>query len=376
MIASQQPPRATPGTFWDRAIRAAFRPWAICLLLAAITFAVFWPALNCEFTNFDDPNYVTANYRVQQGLSWESLFWAFRLDRPDYWHPLTWLSHILDCQFCGLRPAGHHLTSVLLHIASVVFLFLALRRATGALGRSALVAALYALHPLRVESVVWIAERKDVLSALFFMLALWAYSRYAEIRSPKSELSSTHHAPCFTHHASFFYILALAFFVLSLMSKPMAVTLPFLMLLLDYWPLCRFQRSTINHPRSTSSKPSALDPQPSNLFHLFLEKAPFFAIGAISSIATFLVQSRAGIAVPLPFGFRLETAPITSAAYLGKMLWPSGLAVFYPRPEVWPVASLLASVGVLAVITALVFWLGRRRCSSSGPAPVTSVCCR
>src|SRR5271156_4462306 len=206
--------------------KSAVRAAVLCLVLAAMTFAVFGQTLRHEFVNYDDDDYVYDDPVVARGLTFKGVIWAFTQSHAANWHPLTWLSHMLDCQLYGLNPGGHHLTNVLLHTATAILLFLVLRQMTGAFWRSAFVAAVFAVHPLRVESVAWVAERKDVLSGLFFMLTLWSYARYVE--RPKSWGR---------------YLLALAFFSLGLMSKPMLVTLPFVLLLLDYWPLCR-----IEHP--------------------------------------------------------------------------------------------------------------------------------
>jgi protein O-mannosyl-transferase len=244
---------------------------ALCyVLLALITVAVYLPVIELSFVTFDDTYYLTNNPKVQAGLTWESVRWAFTRAHAANWHPLTWLSHMLDCELYGLKPVGHHLTSLLFHTANTLLLFGLLKRLTGAFWRSAFVAALFALHPLHVESVAWVAERKDVLSTLFFLLTLGAYARYAGrsvvsgqesvtsnqlsvIGRQKAEGSPTQHAtrntqqtPRITRHASFYYVLALVFFALGLMSKPMLVTLPFVMLLLDYWPLRRLALSTLN----------------------------------------------------------------------------------------------------------------------------------
>src|ERR1043165_2106856 len=197
----------------------------ICALLAAVPFAPFWPVVHHPFITFDDPDYVAANARVASGLTAQNILWAFRTGAGGNWHPLTWLSHMLDVELFGLSAGGHHLTNLCFHAANSLLLFIALLRMTGALWRSALVAALFALHPLHVESVAWIAERKDVLSGFFFMLTLAAYGRYARCPSVTS------------------YLLVALVFAFGLMAKPMLVTLPFVLLLLDYWPLERWGRT-------------------------------------------------------------------------------------------------------------------------------------
>jgi tetratricopeptide (TPR) repeat protein len=302
-------------------------------LLAAMTLAAFWPALRCGFVNYDDPFYVTGNWHVRQGLSWSGLKWAFTTAAAVNWHPLTWLSHMADCQFYGLNAAGHHLTSVLLHLANSVLLLLLLRRMTGALWPSALAAALFALHPLRVQSVVWVAERKDVLCAFFGMLAVGAYVRYTEtVRNPDSRFRV-------------FYGAALLFFTLGLMAKPMLVTLPFVLLLLDYWPLRRLAR----------------DFSWEAIAGLAAEKIPFFILASVSSAVTFLVQKRAGAEASLavyPLLERLGNIPLAYAGYLSKEFWPVGLASFYPH-EPLRAAAVFGAVAGLAGLTFLAVW--RRR---------------
>jgi tetratricopeptide (TPR) repeat protein len=305
------------------------RAAAICLALAAATLAAFWGARQCQFVNFDDPEYITSNADVQQGLTWQSVRWAFRTGAAANWHPLTWLSHLLDFACYGLSPAGHHLTSVLLHAASGVLLFLILRAMTAAPWRSALVAALFALHPLRVESVAWVSERKDVLSTFFWMLSVWNWLRYAQeckVRSAKWRV---------------YYGMSLLFFALGLMSKPMLVTLPLVLLLLDYWPLERWQRG---------------------LAALVREKIPFFVLAAASSIVTFLVQRHGGAvssSAGVPMAARLGNALISYVRYLAKIFWPARLSPFYPHPGYWPAWKIAGAVVLLAAVTAWVIWRGR-----------------
>jgi tetratricopeptide (TPR) repeat protein len=339
----------------------------VCILLALITAAVYWPVVRLGFINFDDPDYVSGNPRVQAGVTTESIKWAFTSLYASNWHPLTWLSHMLDCQLYHLKPAGHHVTSLLFHIANSLLLFGLLRRLTGAFWRSAFVAALFALHPLHVESVAWVSERKDVLSTFFFMLTLWAYARYsnaqctmqnAECRSPELAMGNEDHAPRITQnasgsrrHAPRFYLLSLLCFTLGLMSKPMLVTLPCVLLLLDYWPLGRLELKT-------------QDPRLKTLSLLLLEKLPFFLLSAISCVLTFLVQRACGAMTPLersPLELRLANAVVAYARYLGKTIWPAKLAVFYPYLGVsldsWQVMG--AALLLLGVTTAVV--LARKR---------------
>ena len=256
------------------------KPWQekllFCLLLGLLTAFAWWPVARCDFVALDDSAYVTGNPRVQAGLTLDGLDWAFRTGHSANWHPVTWLSHMLDTQLYGLQPAGHHLTNLALHLAATLLLFLVFSQMTGALWRSALVAALFSLHPLHVESVAWVSERKDVLSALFFMLTLWAYGRYAwksESRRdgrPSTTAAAPHHASRITHQPPnsdlrssifcLFYLLSLTFFALGLMSKPMLVTVPFVLLLLDYWPLGRFivlsPQSSVHGPPDTDHGPN------------------------------------------------------------------------------------------------------------------------
>ena len=293
------------------------RTWRVCGALAVAVVLVFSGALRCGFVDYDDPAYIVSNAEIQHGLTARSLWWALSTGAASNWHPLTWLSHILDAAIYGLKPAGHHLTSLLLHAANSVLLLLLLRRMTGALWRSAFVAALFALHPLRVESVVWVSERKDVLSGLFWLLAVWAYVRHVEeIRVGEAGRKGL-------------YALAVALFALGLMAKPMLVTLPFVLLLLDWWPLGR---------------------RPEGLKQLLTEKIPFFALAAASSVATYLVQQHGGaVSHGLPLGGRLANAVISYPRYLGKMFWPVDLSVLYPHPGRWP-GGEVAAAGIFLVL--------------------------
>ncbi|MGP8200845.1 MAG: tetratricopeptide repeat protein [Limisphaerales bacterium] len=297
---------------------------SVCLVLAATTFAVFGQTIGFEFVNYDDGYYVYNNPMVARGLTLKGVAWAFTGVHVDNWHPLTWLSHMLDCQLYGLNPAGHHLTNVLLHTATVIVLFLVLRQMTGALWRSAFVAAVFAIHPLRVESVAWVAERKDVLSGLFFMLTLGAYVRY--VRLPWSPAR---------------YGLVLVLFAMGLMSKPMLVTLPVVLLLLDYWPLQR------------------LDPR--KLSGLLMEKLPLLALSAASCIVTFLAQYGAMQLFPIPASSRFANASVAPMVYLGQMLCQTGLAVLYPYPLNGPPSWELVLAGMLLAGVSVVVWGVRRK---------------
>ncbi|HOC56173.1 MAG TPA: tetratricopeptide repeat protein [Verrucomicrobiota bacterium] len=336
-----------------------------CALLGAVTLAVFALAGRNGFVSYDDPDYVTENPRVLGGLNGASVAWAFGTGHAGNWHPLTWLSHMLDCQIYGLKPAGHHLTSLFLHIGNSLLLFGLFQRLTGAFWRSAMVAALFALHPLHVESVAWVAERKDVLSGFFFLLTLWAYVRYAKGRMQNAEcrMPVPERGSSFCILPSAFYLLALVFFALGLMSKPMLVTVPFVLLLLDYWPLgrmrkeeCRMQKGEADSPKRNTPHARRFILRPSSF--ILLEKLPFFILAAASCVVTFLIQRAAGAVSSLealPLEFRISNALISYLRYAGKMVWPANLAVFYPAPAEWPAAwvagaaLLLAAVSVLAI---------------------------
>lgn len=254
--------------------RSAF---AVILFLTITTFAVFWQVRDHEFVILDDGKYVTENSHVRDGLTWEGLVWAFTTTHANFWHPLTWISHMLDCELYGLDPAGHHLTNLLIHIANTLLLFLVLERMTGALWPSAFVAAMFALHPLHVESVAWAAERKDVLSTFFYVLTIGSYVRYVE------------------HPGINRYLLVLLTFALGLMAKPMLVTLPFVLLLLDYWPLDRFQ-FVKQSGNSCAQAQQSVRPnnQKCSFFRLVLEKSPLFVLAAASCLVAYLAQEQGG----------------------------------------------------------------------------------
>jgi tetratricopeptide (TPR) repeat protein len=274
----------------------------ICVGLFILTWAVFIQTLRYDFVNYDDPSYVYQNTRIIGGINAANVAWAFTHVHSENWHPLTTITHMLDCQLHGLNAGWHHFTNVLLHCSAVVLLFVALARMTGALWRSAFVSAVFAVHPLHVESVAWIAERKDVLSAFFFMLTLVAYLYYT--RSPS---------------VGRYLTMALGV-VLGLMSKPMLVTLPFILLLLDYWPLGRFEARGSNTGRQ--------------LIRLVLEKIPLITLSAASSMVTFLAQRGAiGWTEQLPVPTRISNALVAYVIYIRQMFWPTRLAVFYPHPE-------------------------------------------
>jgi tetratricopeptide (TPR) repeat protein len=333
-------------------------------LLVLVTMALYWPATRCDFASLDDDLHVTANVQVQKGLTWESMKWALFNPVNCIWHPLTMWSHMLDCQLFGLKPWGHHLSSVLLHALNAGLVFALLQAMTGARWRSLLVAALFAVHPLRVESVAWVAERKDVLSGFFGLLALIAYARYTEVQSLKSKVQSPKsvvHDPwsLFPLPSSLFYLLSLCCFALGLMSKPMLVTWPFVMLLLDYWPLRRFELSTLNSPPRQSEVTAG---QLSTILRLVREKIPFLVLAALSSVVTIVVQKHAGALAAgesLPLRARVGNALISYCRYLGKLFWPTELTA-YPHPGQWPLGKVLLAGGLILGVSVLL-WVRRRR---------------
>ena len=283
----------------------------LCLVLVAATLAFYNPIIHNQFIDFDDSAYIVKNPSIQGGLTWDSVKWSFTTFREGNWHPLTWLSHALDYSLFRLNPLGHHYTNLLLHAANAVLLFLLLRRATASTWRSLCVAALFALHPLNVESVAWAAERKNVLSMLFFLLALYAYDRYAHVGERR------------------LYFAVVVLFIFGLMAKPQIVTLPFVLLLWDYWPL---QRIGARSPTVRSDG----DPARRSLAFLIWEKTPLFAIAAADSIVTLIAQ-RSGNAVrtltEVPLPARLENAFASYLRYIDNAVWPSRLALMYSRPE-------------------------------------------
>jgi tetratricopeptide (TPR) repeat protein len=334
---------------------SARRKLLIGLTLALATVALFSPAVSHQFLGYDDQDYVTDNPHVRAGLTWSSIVWAFKSFYASNWHPLTWLSHMLDCQIYGLKPAGHHLTNVLLHAANAVLLFLALTRLTSSLWRSAAVAALFAWHPLHVESVAWVAERKDLLCAFFWMLTLWSYARYVEesrVPGPEKKVLGSRWR---------FYCLTLLFFAMALMSKPMAVTLPLVLLLLDYWPL---QRSTESNAQSPD--PSGQRRRWNARFcrALLLEKSPFIALSVVACILTIEAQGREHAIAStggLPVSERVSHAIVSYGHYLWATVAPYALAVHYPHPRTTPTLELVAALLVLVGISLLAIRLAASR---------------
>jgi tetratricopeptide (TPR) repeat protein len=310
------------------------------------TLLVYWQVRSHDFVNLDDNLYVTENRHVQAGFTREGILWAFTSTQASNWHPLTWLSHMLDCELFGLEAWGHHLTNMLLHVINSVFLFLLFSRMTGAFWQSAFVAALFALHPLHVESVAWISERKDVLSTLFWILTMWAYVRY--VTSPGAGR----------------YLLVFLLLGLGLMAKPMLVTLPFVLLLMDYWPLGRFQTGQSGHPITrTNQNPNTASYQGSRTLSLVWEKVPLIGLSAASSIVTYLVQHSGGAIQSFtlfPLNTRVANALVAYVSYIGKMIWPRNLAVFYPHPGKVAVWQAVGAGLLILILSALVIRAAKR----------------
>jgi Tfp pilus assembly protein PilF len=342
--------------------------WLLAMLLVLGTIALYWPATHCDFVILDDGINVSGNVHVQKGVTWEGIKWSLFNPVNNGWLPVTAWSHMVVCQVFGLKPWGHHLVNLLLHALNAALVFAWLRQMTGATWRSFLVAALFAVHPLRVEAVAWVTERRELLCACFGLLALMAYARYAQGGAPKSEArnpkpdgnpKSDIRGPkpearggwsVSSLPSSIFYLLSLCFLALGLMSKPTLVTWPFVMLLLDYWPLGRWELSTHHGLRST-------------LFRLVREKIPFFILVALASVVLLVVQERGGGLGPgkgLSLGAHVGNALISYCRYLGKTFWPMNLAVAYPHPGHWPLAAVLLAGGLLLGVSALV-WVQRRR---------------
>jgi tetratricopeptide (TPR) repeat protein len=306
--------------------QSSARTIAIASVLLALTLLVYLPVRTFDFVNYDDPDYVTNNLHVRSGLTADGVLWALTSQDAGNWHPLTWLSHMLDCRLFGLNGGGHHLTSLALHALNTLLLFWVLWRLTGALWRSAWVALLFALHPLHVESVAWVAERKDVLSAAFFFLTILAYIRFVERRTPGR------------------YLAVLLSFCLGLMAKSMLVTLPAVLLLLDVWPLQRTPKIAWRT--------------------LLLEKAPLFAVSLTASLLTFLAQRHAGAVTgmdSIPLLSRLANACVSYLTYLIETAWPAGLAAFYPLPVTLPALEAVAAAAAVVALSLLAWRSVRSR---------------
>ncbi len=338
----------------------------IYIFLTLAPLIVFWQVNRCDFFIFDDSDYITQNAHVKNGVTMAGIRWALTSGDVSNWHPLTWISHMLDVQLFGLRPGWHHLTNLLFHVANTLLLFFVLRRMTKALWESAFVAALFALHPLHVESVAWAAERKDVLSAFFWILTMGAYCSYVEDQRLRK------------------YLVVVLFFALGLMSKPMLVTLPFVLLLLDYWPLRRFRQipsdqkigkavnadmqkgiSKKKKRRAAREEMKAETPAGSSsrwalFFHLLWEKIPLFVLTAVSCIVTYLVQEEGGALRSWPLSVRISNAFVSYIAYIEKTVWPTDLAFLYPLSLPLPIWQVLGAVFLMIAVTAVVIWKAER----------------
>ncbi len=311
--------RLSPGSI------SCVRPLVVASAIAALTLVVYVRVAGYPFVAYDDPLYVTENPRIQRGLSIEGVAWAFRATEAANWHPLTWISHMADVELFGMNPGAHHTMNLVIHLANTLLLFSVLRTTTGALWRSGFAAALFALHPLHVESVAWVAERKDVLSAMFFLLACRAYTRYAERAGLRPYLKVT------------------GFFCLGLLSKPTVVTLPFVLLILDYWPLRRMGSGGVLAERP-----------PVPVSRLLLEKVPLVMLAAGASAVAFLAQRGSDTVSGFPWGIRAAHVANAYAGYIGKMLWPGSLAVFYPfSGGDFSVPGTAGAVALLAAVTLL-----------------------
>ena len=401
----------------------------ICLFLAASAIMAFQQLSQCDFINYDDDVYVTENIHVQDGITMQAIRWAFTTGYAANWHPLTWMSHMLDVQLFGLKPRWHHLTNLLFHIANTLLLFCIFHRMTKAPWKSAFVAALFALHPLHVESVAWVAERKDVLSTFFWMLTMAAYVDYVEHRTEdgrrrtedgrrrtedggrrtedgrRMTVDGRSFSGIRTPTSDFRYLSVLIFFALGLMAKPMLVTLPFVLLLLDYWPLQRLEpkksdqefRTGIDEPLSANKrkgksgrnhtsgsvpaldmmrgpvrtlqsmlkeeKPAAHKYQWALVRPLILEKIPLLALAALSCIVTYFAQKKGGAVIPIeafPLGARVANACVSYIIYIAKTVWPINLAVFYPHPGLLPLWQVLGAVLLLGAVSFAVIRSAKR----------------
>jgi len=380
---------------------------AICLFLAASAIIAFWQVSQCDFTNYDDPSYVTENIHIRHGITIQAIRWAFTTGYAANWHPVTWMSHMLDIQLFGLKPRWHHLTNLLFHIANTLLLFILFHRMTKAPWKSAFVAALFALHPLHVESVAWVSERKDVLSTFFWMLTIAAYIHYVEHGTEDGRQRSEDRGRRTEGGISFSdirppssvlrYLAVLILFSLGLMAKPMLVTLPFVLLLLDYWPLQRFDpkksgleistevtkpvsankrkgKSSGNHTTGSGpgrdvqaifkeERPAVHKYQWALVRPLILEKIPLLALATLSCIVTYFFQKKAGAVGSfevLPPGVRIANVFVSYIIYIGKTIWPSNLAIFYPHPGLLPLWQVLGAVVFFGVVTFAVIRTAKR----------------
>jgi Tfp pilus assembly protein PilF len=305
----------------------------LAVALAIATAILYQATLRNQFVNYDDPAYVTKNVQVLQGLSWKNTIWAFTSTAEANWHPVTWLSHMADVQFFGVHPAGHHFTNLFLHLCNVLLVFFLLSAVSSSVLRSAVVAALFAVHPLNVETVAWVAERKSLLSTFFLLLAFWAWGTYVRRRTTDR------------------YLLVCMFFAFSLMAKPMGITFPLMLLLLDYWPLQRVEKKCAN---------GIEDP----IFRLLTEKIPLFAMSVLSAATTLYAQHAGGAlgtVAALLLGMRIKNAIYSYGVYLCKAVWPSNLAVFYPHPEDGLALWRVVLTGTMILVISWLVWRYRAR---------------
>ena len=343
--------QAAPAASWLASLKQ--ERFVLALLLVAATVAVYFPVAHHPFVNYDDMVYVVNNPHIQSGLDWDMISWAFTTFYQFNWHPLTWLSHAVDVQIFQLEPGGHHVTSLLLQVVNVLLLFWVLLRATGYAGRSAMVAGLFALHPVNVESVAWISERKNLLSMMFFLLGLGAYRWYASSQDGKLLLKT----PSQRDSRVGRYIIVALLFAMGLMSKPQIITFPFLLLLWDYWPLQRMAAEADRPASGTLTHPVL---PPYSFWWLVREKVPLFAMCAASAVVTVIAQKAGGAVASLevyPFSIRLTNAIVAYVRYIEKAFWPTNLVPIYPHPwhalplsQVIPALALLLAITVLAVM--------------------------
>jgi len=315
----------------------------ICLVLIFATVEFYWQVSGHEFVSLDDRAYISENEHVTSGLTIDGIKWAFTTTTMGNWHPLTWLSLILDCHLFDSTAKACHTTNLILHIANTVLLFLVLKRTTGSVWASAFVSAFFALHPLHVESVAWASERKDVLSTFFWMLTMWAYIKYTE-------------RPGFVK-----YIPIVLFFILGLMAKPMLVTLPFVLLLLDYWPLGRLRLGQSINSNTPIPCEKNLQGVCRTAFRLVVEKVPLFALSAASCVVTYFAQQSAGSVGRISPLVRTANAVLAYSRYIWLTFWPAKLSVFYPYPHGVPMIERIASAGFLLLISIIVILMLRRR---------------
>jgi tetratricopeptide (TPR) repeat protein len=318
----------------------------ICLLLVAIILAAYWQLPTHDFLNLDDNGYITKNAHVKEGVIWENIAWAFNFVKFAYWHPITWIFHMFFYQLFGMNPAMHHLMNLFLHIANSLLLYFVFKRMTGANWESAFIAALFAIHPINVESVAWISELKNVLSTFFWILSMLLYARYAK-------------RPGFYR-----YLITVFVFIVGLMAKPMLVTLPFVLLLLDYWPLNRFKFSQSKHVPNDSNQSTLYEFQFSQNLRLILEKVPFLFLSAVCLYLSSLSMQRPGVLIStalVPIKLRIANALISYVAYIKKMFWPHHLGVFYPFPKTIPLWQVAGAGLFLIFITFWVIrWIGKK----------------